>query len=154
NPGNLLVTATFQGTQNGNLVTDITDVALAINGISVTGTYTLASLNGPLTGAAFTGSASNAVISIDGTQNDFAFINSAESSFINEYFESDGDFIHVTDSTYPGFGTAFGTDSPLNSTWVLTDPPSAPVPDSGATVSLLGLSMLGLVCFRRKFGAK
>jgi hypothetical protein len=149
-PGNLLVKATFDGTQNGNLVTDISNVALTINGISVGGTYFVTSLFGSPSEESFTGPASGAVGSIDGTANDFAFVNSANTAFDSIYFESYNGFIQVVDSgLYPPM-VAFGTDYALNSSWSLVDPPSSPVPDSGTTASLLGLSVLGLVGLRRK----
>jgi hypothetical protein len=148
-----LVTATFDGTQNGNLVTDISDVTLALNGLSVGANYVVASLAGPVTGAPFTGPAGNAVISIDGTQNDFSFVDVSGNGFKTIDFQSYSldSYIQVTDSYYPQFsGTSFSRDPMINDSWTLKDPPSAPVPERGTTASLLGLSLLGLACFHHR----
>jgi hypothetical protein len=159
-PTNFTVTGTFNGTQSGNLVTDISDVTLNFIGLGAP-----ASIGGTIFAESISGSAyvdGGAVISIDGTQNNFAFFNSdvaaGDDSFTADFVSSPdspyfGGYVHANDNPAPGtFGIGyFGDDPVANSSWFVVDPPSPSVPDSGATAAMLGISLLGLVHLRRKF---
>jgi hypothetical protein len=63
-----LVTGSFDGTLNGNLITNLSNISVALDGVA---------FNGPLYGSSFDGwdwVSGGAVASLDGTQNNFLFI--------------------------------------------------------------------------------
>ena len=135
----LVVKGSFQGTQNGDFVTGISDVTMSINGSTVTG---------PIYTGTFNGSAwvAGGVASFDVSQNDFLFINS---DFAVGNWSANADLYILPTSIWGG--GAFASDSPLNdvgndATWSLVDP----VPDGASTAMLCGMGLLALGWFRRQ----
>jgi hypothetical protein len=141
----LVVTGSFQGTQNGNFVDNISDITMAFNGTPV---------NGPLYSATFNGSSwvEGAVISFDENLNDFLFANSDIGG---------GNFNYNSDISFTGANFAGGPyaqawsgnlsyqgSGPNAYVWTLVDPPA--LPDAGSTAALCGMSMIGLGWLRRK----
>ncbi len=153
------VTGTLTGTQNGNFVTDVNVTSLIINGYSVSGTiYTSQYAQG--LGWINSG---QPIVSFDGSFNNFGFITSDVT--IGDYNNNDGFYmitfngVHEADAYHFGGGSnVLVTDAPsLNANWSLTKsslPQStSSVPDSGATLAMVGGLFLTLAAFRRRIAA-
>jgi hypothetical protein len=78
-----IVTGAFSGTANGNLVTNLSDISVSINGIAFNGSGSLLkfSFTNPVN---FTRQTGESVVSFDGTANNFGF---SDSSMTNEFFD-------------------------------------------------------------------
>jgi hypothetical protein len=138
------VTGTFDGAQSGNLINNVSNVSLLLSGTPVAGPiFTDSWDNG-----SFSWVDGGAVVSIDGTQNNFFFVNS-------DYGHGDYNwtayFLSLSglDSVTSGWSSVSQpSDNPINSSWKVT--PTS-VPDSGATVAMLGGTLVGLAVLRRRF---
>jgi len=146
------VQGAFDGTLNGNLITNISNASVVFNGVSLGGIiYVEGSTNtGFVDGVA--------VVSLDGTQNNFLFANSDIAAGDNTYtgylYSKTGnsvvqghDFIQYGDPVLYAydFNPVF---SGINSSWTVTD---VSVPDGGSTIALLGGVLGGLAVLRRRF---
>jgi hypothetical protein len=158
------INLTFDGTLNGNLITVTSDWTLTVDN------NVLIALG---TGSSDAAGGGPSVISLNGTQNNFQF-NSTYAGADN-YFTEFYSFTGSAAVTYDG-GTdvisayeqrqtppsnlvnavdeSFGGD-PLNASYTITDltaplPPSS-VPDTGATVAMLGVAVASLTVLRRQF---
>ncbi|HWW78566.1 MAG TPA: hypothetical protein VNY82_03150, partial [Steroidobacteraceae bacterium] len=67
-----LVTGSFDGTLNGNLLTNISDVSVAVNGVAFNGPLSIGSWNPSVSEVNFAPNA--AVVSTDGTLNNFVIV--------------------------------------------------------------------------------
>jgi len=140
----LTVSGSFEGYLNapgGNLVTDISDVTVFYTPsggtkTEMTGAVSIGSYNGGW------GLDGGAVLSLDGTQNNFLFENGAET----QNFAWEGGEAYANPGPLAP-ATCFSTATLAN--WSLVDPPSS-VPDSGTTAMLCGMSLATLGWFRRK----
>ncbi len=139
-----VASGTFDGTLTGNLINNISNTTVTIDGYALTGTVFDESFSG--SGYVDGGS----TVSIDGTQNNFLFINS---DYAAGDFSFTGYFGSITD---PAFGADFVqaggpsisgnvVDEPINSSWSVTE-----VPDGGATLGMLVSGIAGLACFCRR----
>lgn len=139
-----LVTGTFDGTLNGNLITDISHTTVTVAGYTLPGTVFDESLSG------LNYVDGGATASIDGTQNNLLFVNS---DYANADFSFTGYFGSITDpATSDNVAQAdnpsiFGNiaDVPQNSSWSVT---VTSVPDGGMTLAMLGAALLVLACVR------
>jgi len=134
-----VVTGSFDGTQSGNLITDISDITILFDGNPFGSNFQQYGYNGSYVEGA-------AVVSIDGTQNDFYFFSgdnfgnpSLQSLTLYGYnfVDLNGAIVDQNDST------------PISSRWSVTD--VSTVPDGGATIALLGGALAGLTALRRRF---
>lgn len=154
--GGVVVSGTFSGNQSGNLISDISDASLLVNGSPLGGTVmafgydpTATNLGTPWTGT-------GAVISIDGTQNSFLFTNRnvaagdfSQTGWLYSVPTSGGPFTEVVlRDPVTQVAYLWNWDQPLNSSWTVRS-----IPDGGATVALLGFALVGLGILRRRFGA-
>ena len=142
-----IVTGTFVGTQNGNLIADISDATVLLNGISIgdaiyTAGFSIPHVWGPTADGL-------AVVSIDGTQNNFVFSASD--------LDHGGNWLNgeIASLSYPGWSGMAGTwngksdfDVPMNISWSVRNISS--IPDTGATAAVLGVSLIGLAALRRR----
>jgi VPDSG-CTERM motif len=139
-----VVTGSFDGIVNGNLVNDLSNVSLNVNGVSIGGTMFVNSWDM----VPFAWVAGGAVASFDGTQNNFWFVNS---DWIDGDVSYTGYFLSLSAlDAYSGdysVANGFNNDNSLNSSWSLT---RRSVPEGGATIALLGGALLGLAAFRRR----
>lgn len=163
-----IVTGSFQGTQNGDFVTDISDISVAFDGIELPGSA-YASLFTPEGGFAY-----NPIISFDAAQNHFMFSSldwvtaSGTGSAFGWYFNmglgnaaawasADQSLIYSLGIQNEMFDRWASYDT-LTPTWTLTDvtPLSLPaagaasVPDTGSTAVLLAMACAGLCCAGRR----
>lgn len=145
-----VVTGSFEGKANGNLVTDLSNVTLEFNGQAAGD------------GRAFTTAAYDesgyywrpgAVASFDGTQNNFLFINSnylSNDYSYNTYFYSLTWYGATIATSYSPNSPYFYTGSisaPASYGWTLSAVNEVPEP---ATLALLGLGVAGLGVMRRR----
>jgi hypothetical protein len=157
------IVATFDGTLNGNLITGISNATLTMNGLSFGSAYGygIVGTSNPL----WTNGA--AVLSLDGTQNNFGFFNT-NTPVLNSYtsyllsltgaaatqynggdsgiyaVNSLGLSINAYDQADPGTGTG------LNASYKVTNLSNPSVPDNGTTLVMLGMAIAGMIGLRRK----
>lgn len=133
-----LVSGSFDGTANGNLVDHVSNVAFSINGVAVTGP--IASVN-----SAFSGSA---VFSFNGLANDFLLF---DSSFNNALLSGPFDGAPATNvinysTTHGAYAEGPGVVPYSANRWSLT----TAVPEPATYGMLLGgLALVGAVARRR-----
>jgi hypothetical protein len=153
--GGPLASGSFEGTRNGNLIDVIGGVTLSLNGTPLSGPFYLESwtdngLLGYVNGGA--------VVSIDGTQNNFLFINT---DYANNDYSYTAFFGSVNNMQFP-FDTVqtfdsgpmalgYWRDFGVQTSWSVSERSS--VPDTTATFTLLGASFIGLAALRLRFGA-
>jgi MYXO-CTERM domain-containing protein len=156
-------TGSFDGTQNGNLITEISNVTLAINGSSITPVFSYSwTLPLPATNSLENG---GVVVSVDGTQNNFIFMDSEwinGGSHYSAYFfskSSPAAFGYpkyaeagLTKSPYRLAGGENSTaDGPQNATWLVTKTSVSSVGDASSTMAMLFSALAGLALLRRRF---
>lgn len=138
-----VVTGTFTGTANGNLITGLSDITASLNGNVYNG-------SGDLFGSSYDSSygwvSGGAVASFNGLQNNFLFIDSDYPNNYNysNYFYS----VSTVFSSYAymssPYNYTYGDTSTSN--WHVT---ATDVPEP-STVVLFGLGLIALTLFRRK----
>lgn len=139
-----IVSGTLTGTQNGNFVDSANITSLFINGYDVSGpSYPQLHLDGP----DWTGG--QPIISFDNRFNNFRIIDDAGYNFYIYNYPGHQFTFAITD--FPPLYYAFDDHQTGNAGWNLTNASS--VPDTSATVALLGVSFLGLAALRRRFAA-
>lgn len=143
----LLVTGSLDGTENGQFVDNVTNVAVFFNGQAMSGSIYSAQLDAGFNYLA------GPIVSFDALQNNFFFINSDVAS---GNFAYDSFFSIVNASVYADTATAqafplglFGSqDAPtIGASWSLTQ---APVPEPGSTFALLVLAFAALIGLAQK----
>jgi hypothetical protein len=128
-----VATGSFDGTLAGNLISDISNTTVTIDGYTVTGTI----LDESFSGIQYV--IGGATVSLDGTQNNFLFINSDSSGYFGSITDGAlGDFVQADDPFI--FGNI--VDLPINSSWSVTA-----VPEGGTTIAMLLSGIMGMACF-------
>jgi hypothetical protein len=146
------VTGSLDGTQNGDLVTDISNVSVDFQGTVFTGTLYAGTFNA--TSGGFDYSPNAAVVSTNGLLNNFIFADNTDpaannvTNFFyyinNSAFSTDGTPAVSAANFNPGANSTFGLDSPAApGQWSL-----APVPVPAALP--LMISGLGLLAAARR----
>lgn len=153
------VTGTLTGTQNGNFVTDVTVTSLIINGYSVPGTIFTSQY---AQGLGWINSG-QPIVSFASSLNNFGFITSDVT--IGDFSNNDGFYmitlngVHEADAYHSGVGLGvFAFDVPsIETNWSLTKSSSpqsiSSVPESSATIAMVGFFSLTLAAFRRRIAA-
>lgn len=139
-----VVTGSFNGTANGNLITGLSDITANLNGNAYNG-------SGNLFGSAWNASIGNwasggAVVSFDGSQNNFLFI---DVDYPNSYSWSN--YFYSVSNVYENYaymGSPYNSTSGNSTTanWQVT---ATNVPEPSAVI-LFGLGLIALARFRRK----
>jgi hypothetical protein len=130
-----VIAGTFDGTANGNLISNIYNASLTFDGSSFGTIFYVANVEAD----------APAVISFNGAQNDFVFGGSAGDLFLSDTGPQTSNAVIAVD--LGSSSLAFGAiDSRY---WSIVDTSTKSVPDSGTTVILLGLGLVGLACVRR-----
>lgn len=140
------VSGSFFGDANGNLITNLSNISVAVNGVNFVG-------SGSLFGSSFdpvlgwrTG---GAVVSFDGTQNNFLFVDTNYPDDPNmwvNYIYGIADFAQVTTYSFATGVSASDFNLPMTN-WSVTPAANVPEPES---LLLLGLSLGCLYATRRK----
>ena len=158
-----VVTGSFTGTANGDLITNLSNASVFLNGVSVVQGFTNggAPLLGPLDIYSFNPGISNwqpggAVASFSGNENNFLFINLGyqSNSYVLNYFydksgvSSPGDSLAYSAALVDTF--APGTGAP--GSWSVTPAVSAvPLP---AALPLFGFAVAGFAAWGRRRAKK
>lgn len=148
-----IVTGSLDGTVSGDLITNISNVSVSLDGNA---------FSGPLYAEGFVlnvGYADGAAVaSLDGLQNDFLFINSDYAAGDLSYNAFFGSITapSIVDSVNDGFtiaqaidGNIDAFDVPASATWSIRDVSS--VPDTASAMALLAVGVVGLAAFRRRW---
>lgn len=148
------VNGSFEGTQNGSYIDNVSNISLYINSTQVTGTIFGAQydesnftyLPGP-------------IFSLNPTLSNFVFANS---DIVNGFFDYSTSFFQIAPSgastqmtavSYELGVVAFESAADLQAVTITVTNSSNNVPDGAATAGLLGVAALGLVALRRRFAA-
>ena len=148
-----VVSGSFNGTQSGNLITGLSDISLFFNGVAAT--------NNPMFGTGWNGSnwvSGAAVASIDGTENNFLFIDSdypIATSWTQYFYARSPLGVYNGSNAYsysltPGSGLNDNgaNDNPfIAANWSIN---GANVPDAATTLPLAVLGMGFLLLARRR----
>ena len=142
-----VVSGRFDGTLSGDLISHISKATLVINGVEISSPIFEASYD-DASGRYRDG---EAVASLDGSKNNFFFINSdvGDDDFtFTSYFYSLPELGFAAGALFGQGDPYFLPDEEMFSrSWTVTSVTQG-VPDSASTLGLLGLSILGLACFR------
>jgi hypothetical protein len=140
-----VVTGSFNGTANGNLITGLSDITASLNGNAYNG-------SGNLFGSSWGSSnwvSGGAVASFNGLQNNFLFIDADypnNYNWSNYFYSVSGvheSFAYQSSSNY-NYNYTQGNTSTAN--WHVT---ATNVPEPSSVI-LFGLGLMALVRFRRK----
>jgi hypothetical protein len=148
-------TGSFDGTQNGNIVEDISNISLVLNGVAIAG---------PLQATAFQpGWAGNAVVGFSVNDSNFIFTDRDPPPFDGNYQPGDHFFFLVApylQSASSYIDAVQVSEFAVNANggptgWTLTERTAqAPgVSDTASTATLLGLALAGAIAARRRFTA-
>lgn len=139
----LSVTGTLDGTLNGHFVENVSNVSVLFNGSAIPGSSVI---TGGYDGSAFVDGP--AIVSFDALNNNFLF---RSSDFdVGFYMVNAAVFSSNTATAYAFTDDLFlvsSEDTSERGTWSLT---ASTVPESGLTIALLGLTVTGLLWFRRQ----
>lgn len=145
------ITGSFDGTANGNLVTGLSNISVEFDGESL--------ISGPVTDYGYTRAtnkwtAGTAVLSFDGTANNFAFAGS-QFGIGHMFFIGDDEARGVSSAViFASTGVTVDEDSPgvIQSRWTLTRepiPPAVPEPETYAML-LAGLGLVGFAARHKR----
>jgi hypothetical protein len=148
----VIVSGSFDGTLNGNVITDVSDASVFINGTSL----------GSITVRSFSNDSfvdGGAEVSLDAKQNNFFFAAAGFDSISQDSFFSLTDpavdfnnpFIRYTDAGVDGSRDYWPTQF---FEWSVIDTGASPVPDASSTLVILGISVVAMALFRQEFSAK
>lgn len=142
NTGNgepVVITGSFDGTAVGDLISDISNASLWINGTAFTGPLTISGID------TATGSPSgSAVVSLDATQANFAF---ADDGLNNFFTIAGGQAFAVDYNLTDSLGNAIsGAEAASNASWAVA---AVPEPASYALLAA-GLFVIGAATQRRR----
>jgi hypothetical protein len=143
---NVVVTGQFDGIASGNLINDISNVSLDYDGTLFGPSVISAAGYQIVTGY----TVGTAVVSFDGTQNDFAFSNFVGGLTTLPNFASLTNFPGSINFVEGSNGQSF-EDYQINSSWSVTDVSTRSVPDGGAMIGMLGGALASLAALRRRF---
>jgi hypothetical protein len=130
-----VVTGQFNGAATGNLINSISNLSLFFDGSSFGTIFYSENVEG--TGPA--------VLSFNGTQNDFVFAGTAGDAFVSDTGPHTANGIVALDLATSSL--ALGAIDPRY--WTVVDVTTHSVPDSGATLIMLGLGLVSLACVSR-----
>jgi len=88
-----VVTGSFTGTANGDLITNLSDISVSMNGVALNGSGNLYASSYQLIGSYYYWQTGGAVASFDGKQNDFIFIDSDfpnNTNYTNYFYDLSG----------------------------------------------------------------
>jgi hypothetical protein len=141
----LTVTGTLDGNQNGLFIENVTNVSVFFNGDALPGTVFTAQFDG----AAYL---AGPVVSFDALQNNFFFANSdlagGDLGFDSIFYLVNASVFADTAVASSALGYASQDDPTVATSWSLS---RAAVPEPGATLGLLALSLIALGCLRSRF---
>jgi hypothetical protein len=130
-----VATGTFDGDLSGNLINNISNASLFLDGSSFGTVFYSENVEG--TGPA--------VVSLDGTQNDFFFLSSSGDGLASVSGPSTANAVIAFNLPT----NSFALDGINLSNWSVIDASTSSVPDGGATIVMLGLGVAGLACVSR-----
>ena len=143
-----IVTGSFDGTGSGNLITNLSNISVSFDGYAFHN-------NGSLLGVSYDAGSNawhlgGAVASLDGSQNDFGFVDAnflITSNFTN-YFEnwSQGGVMHAYAYAI-NYGYQVASDDTGGRVWTITDTSAVPEPTS---LMLFGAGLVALGATRRQ----
>ncbi len=143
-----VIAGSFEGTANGNLVTNLSHITASLNGHVYNGSGNLLGSFldiGASTSSGFAWVPGAAVVSFNGQQNNFLFNDgiSPYSGFTNYvYIASESIFAYISTGLYQ-------QDNYNASRWTLTSVSAVPEPEA-LTMLLAGLGLMGTVARRRQ----
>lgn len=156
--GGTLITGSFTGDASGNIIQNLSNISVSANGIALSGSGSLFSAH-VVSGTNY--QSGGAVVSFDGHDNNFLFIDSnypSDLGFTNFFGDITAarTLINGTPSTeralyYPAVINPPDTFivSGYDSTFLVVQRDVSSIPEP-TSIALLGLGLLGLVSFRRR----